>query len=99
MFGLHGKTKRESEAICKQSADRSRSAPGLRANQRATMGAMPLLQSTMSVSLIKGCKAAVAKFPLYPLKRVFFFEADMEEFKVKPLSLPICLQSAPWCCE
>lgn len=43
VFGLHGKTKRESEAICKQSADRSRSAPGLRADQRATMGAMPLL--------------------------------------------------------
>lgn len=67
VFGLHGKTKRESEAICKQSADRSWSAPGLRANQRATMGAMPLLQSTMSVSLITGCKATVAKFPLYPL--------------------------------
>lgn len=72
VFGLHGKTKRESEAICKQSADLSRSAPGLRADQRATTGAMPPLQSTMSVSLIKGCKVAAATFPLYPLECIFF---------------------------
>lgn len=54
VFGVHGKTTRESEVICKQPSDRSRSAAGLRADQRATMGAMPLLQSTMSLSLIKG---------------------------------------------
>lgn len=54
VFSLYLKTKRESETIYKQSAAHFRSAEGLRADQSATGDAMPHLQSTISVGLIKG---------------------------------------------
>lgn len=78
VFGLHGKTRRESEAICKQPAGGSRSASGLRADQRATTGAIvPPLHSTMSLSLIKGLLSGdgqvSSRSSLVRLSSSFFF--------------------------
>lgn len=74
-------------AISKQPADLSRSAEGLRAERRATLDAMPLLQPTMSVSLLKGLPSSDG-----PVSSIFssdfFFsnKADVKEFKGKLLS-------------